>query len=233
MGNTNSTEAGNNLVASYQRRRSRSSSSASIQQQSKPINTSAIQPTASSSTSSTSSISKQQQPQPAFNLSVTEAASEPILTTAPSPWSPKEPVIQEDHTLVKEIPINNMSSQQDENKEQPEPAAVPVSTGKKSGWVSSTGAASPWYGSLSSSTSSSHHRASISGPYYRTRGMSVTRDSENDEELTAAISSTSTTAASTTSNSVTNTAAASTANTTVNTQQKINTPPTNHGKISL
>ena len=60
--------------------------------------------------------------------------------------------------------------------------AVPVSTGKKSGWVSSTGGASPWYGSLSSSASSSHRRASISGPYYRTRGMSITRDSENDED---------------------------------------------------
>ncbi|KAI8976117.1 hypothetical protein BDB01DRAFT_765131 [Pilobolus umbonatus] len=60
-----------------------------------------------------------------------------------------------------------------------EPVAVPTTT--KSKWVSSTGG-SPWYGSLSSSTSS-HHRASISGPYYRTRGMSVTRDSENDEDL--------------------------------------------------
>ncbi|KAI7903381.1 uncharacterized protein BX663DRAFT_433759 [Cokeromyces recurvatus] len=52
---------------------------------------------------------------------------------------------------------------------------------QKSGWVSSTGGASPWYGS-------SHHRASISGPYYRTRGMSVTRDNENDEDLSHIIS---------------------------------------------
>ncbi|CEI92365.1 hypothetical protein RMCBS344292_06626 [Rhizopus microsporus] len=60
--------------------------------------------------------------------------------------------------------------------------AVPVATGK-SGWVSSaTGGASPWFNSLSSSTSSHQHRASISGPYYRARGMSITRDSENDEE---------------------------------------------------
>ncbi|KAG0763989.1 hypothetical protein G6F57_007785 [Rhizopus arrhizus] len=62
---------------------------------------------------------------------------------------------------------------------------VPV-VNNKTGWVSSTtGAASPWFNSYSSSTSSHHpHRASISGPYYRARGMSVTaRDSENDEDL--------------------------------------------------
>jgi hypothetical protein len=69
-------------------------------------------------------------------------------------------------------------------KQEPKEAtkAVPVATGK-SGWVSSaTGGASPWFNSLSSSTSSHQHRASISGPYYRARGMSITRDSENDEE---------------------------------------------------
>ncbi|KAI9259905.1 hypothetical protein BY458DRAFT_273273 [Sporodiniella umbellata] len=74
-------------------------------------------------------------------------------------------------------------------EEKPVPKAVPVSTGK-SGWVSSTtGGASPWFNSLSSSTSSYHpHRASISGPYYRARGLSVTRDSEADEEPSLAVS---------------------------------------------
>lgn len=175
MGNTNSTEE-NNLVASYQqRRRSRSNSSASIHK-----------PTASTSTSSSTAIKKQP-----FQLTVTEpiTETEPIPvksnSTSTPPWSPTEPAIQEDTTIeTKEIPINN--KMKGDNEETPA-KAVPVSTGK-SGWVSSTGAASPWYGSLSSSTSSSHHRPSISGPYYRTRGMSVTRDSENDEDLTSIIS---------------------------------------------
>ncbi|KAI7876833.1 AMPKBI-domain-containing protein [Lichtheimia hyalospora FSU 10163] len=62
------------------------------------------------------------------------------------------------------------------------PRAVPLSTGK-SGWVSSTGNTSPWYGgSLSSSTSSHHRSDSVRGPYYRARAMSVNRDSEADDE---------------------------------------------------
>lgn len=156
MGNTNSTE-GNNIVASIQRRRSRSSSSASIQK--------SIQPTATTSSSSSSSV---RQP---FQLSITE----PETKTEPH-WEPAEPTITEDNTTTKEIPIKMKRDETIDNT-----PAVPVSTGK--GWVSSTGAASPWFGYLSSSASS-HHRASISGPYYRTRGMSVTRDNENDEDLT-------------------------------------------------
>ncbi|ORZ03884.1 5'-AMP-activated protein kinase beta subunit, interation domain-domain-containing protein [Syncephalastrum racemosum] len=61
--------------------------------------------------------------------------------------------------------------------------AVPVAP-KKSGWVSSTGASSPWYGSLSSSASSTHQRSdSVRGPYYRTRGMSVTHTDNEDDPL--------------------------------------------------
>ncbi|ORX61424.1 AMPKBI-domain-containing protein [Hesseltinella vesiculosa] len=76
----------------------------------------------------------------------------------------------------------------------------------KSGWVSSTGASSPWFsGSYSSSTSSSlqhppssltqpphhgptpvvtqrPHRTSISGPYYRARGHSVNQQQEPTED---------------------------------------------------
>lgn len=199
MGNTNSTEE-NNLVSSYQqRRRSRSNSSASIHK-----------PTASTSTSSSTIIKKQP-----FQLTVTEpiTETEPIpvksnSTTSTPPWSPTEPAIQEDTATIetKEIPINN--KMKEDNEETPA-KAVPVSTGK-SGWVSSTGAASPWYGSLSSSTSSSHHRPSISGPYYRTRGMSVTRDSENDEDLTSIISNANATPPINTSTTTTNTTIAKT-----------------------
>ncbi|CDH59669.1 5-amp-activated protein kinase subunit beta-2 [Lichtheimia corymbifera JMRC:FSU:9682] len=67
------------------------------------------------------------------------------------------------------------------------PRAVPLSTGK-SGWVSSTGNTSPWYGgSLSSSTSSHHRSDSVRGPYYRARAMSVNRDSEADDESSSTI----------------------------------------------
>ncbi|KAI9273042.1 hypothetical protein BDA99DRAFT_533867 [Phascolomyces articulosus] len=60
--------------------------------------------------------------------------------------------------------------------------AVPLSTGK-SGWVSSTGNTSPWYGGSLSSSASSHHRSdSVRGPYYRTRGMSINREQEIEEE---------------------------------------------------
>lgn len=63
----------------------------------------------------------------------------------------------------------------------PSSKAVPVST-KRTGWVSSTGNASPWYGSLSSSASSHHRSESVRGPYYRTRGMSIHRDHENEDD---------------------------------------------------
>ncbi|CDS09494.1 hypothetical protein LRAMOSA10854 [Lichtheimia ramosa] len=67
------------------------------------------------------------------------------------------------------------------------PRAVPLSTGK-SGWVSSTGNTSPWYGgSLSSSTSSHHRSDSVRGPYYRARAMSVNRDSEADDESSSSM----------------------------------------------
>ncbi|KAG2219981.1 hypothetical protein INT45_001880 [Circinella minor] len=60
--------------------------------------------------------------------------------------------------------------------------AVPLSTGR-SGWVSSTGNTSPWYGGSLSSSASSHHRSdSVRGPYYRTRGMSINREQEIEEE---------------------------------------------------
>ncbi|KAI8329303.1 hypothetical protein BC941DRAFT_518804 [Chlamydoabsidia padenii] len=84
------------------------------------------------------------------------------------------------------------------------PSTAPIDTTSspkpvpgRSGWVSSTGASSPWYGggSLSSSASSTHqphtlsqppqqrsHRQSISGPYYRARGMSVNQQQEPTEE---------------------------------------------------
>ncbi|KAI9478141.1 MAG: hypothetical protein EXX96DRAFT_569708 [Benjaminiella poitrasii] len=102
-----------------------------------------------------------------------------------------------------------MNKQQDTN----------TTTNAKSGWVSSTGGASPWYGS-------SHHRASISGPYYRTRGMSVTRDNENDEDLThilPAHSPTNTTAATTITSTATPTAAAAT-NATISTNTSHGVP---------
>lgn len=91
-------------------------------------------------------------------------------------------------TVTEPVNTPQLSITEPEESKEPVPKAVPVATGK-SGWVSSTtGAASPWFNSLSSSTSSYHpHRASISGPYYRTRGMSVTRDSENDEDLSTSI----------------------------------------------
>ena len=187
MGNTNSTE-GNNLVASPQQTQRRRSSLSF----SKPI-----QPSPSSSTTNIQHTPPTpiQPPQPQEPI--------PIIQH----WSPKEPAIQEDHMTdsTKEIPIPIKEETQ-------EPKVVPVSTGKKSGWVSSTGAASPWYGSLSSSTSSSHHRASISGPYYRTRGMSVTRDNENDEDLTTITPSLTTPPMQHT------------------TQSKVTSPPSNQGK---
>ncbi|CAO0792521.1 unnamed protein product [Mucor circinelloides] len=211
MGNTHSTE-GNNLVASYQQQKEKQAQEHGDTEQDQPpqrerpkSNSSSSSSTApnnpkptsasSSTSSSTSSISKKPQ---SFEFSVTEpthtvSEPEPIPPTTYH-WSPKEPSIQEDIDTMKEG---------DKEPEQPTNTpskAVPVSNAK-SGWVSSTGAASPWYGSLSSSTSSSHHRASISGPYYRTRGMSVTRDSENDEDLTNIITSTS---SNTAANSISN-----------------------------
>lgn len=185
MGNSNSTE-GNNLVTSYQytqqqkqqvpEQKSESSNSDTINQVENP---------ASSSSSS-------QKPQ--------SSTTEPTINTESTHsyhWSPKEPSIQEDNVPV--ITTTNtepIPMKEADNNEQPATAtqAVPVSTGK-SGWVSSTGAASPWYGSLGSSVSSSHHRTSISGPYYRTRGMSVTRDPENDEDLMNILSNTANTSA--------------------------------------
>ncbi|KAF1803881.1 hypothetical protein FB192DRAFT_1370284 [Mucor lusitanicus] len=226
MGNTNSTE-GNNLVASYQQqkeqqlpeqgiteqdqpphRERRTSSSSTASNNPKPASNS------TSTSSSTSSVSKKPQ---SFEFSVTEpihtvSEPEPIPSTTHH-WSPKEPSIQEDIDTMKEG---------DKEPEQPANTpskAVPVSNAK-SGWVSSTGAASPWYGSLSSSTSSSHHRASISGPYYRTRGMSVTRDSENDEDLTNIITSTS---SNTAANSISNAQQTSPTN---STQAASNAPTT-------
>ncbi|KAG2190175.1 hypothetical protein INT46_008394 [Mucor plumbeus] len=228
MGNTNSTE-GNNLVASYQQKkeqqiqeqiqteqdqlqqRERRKSSSSISSNNPKPNSSST-----STSSSTSSISKKPQ---LFEFSVTEpthsvSEPEPIPPTTHH-WSPKEPSIQEDS------PTDIAIMKEEKEPEQPlntPSRAVPVSNAK-SGWVSSTGAASPWYGSLSSSTSSSHHRASISGPYYRTRGMSVTRDSENDEDLTNIITSTSSnTASNSTSNAITSP--------TNSTQSTVNAPTT-------
>ncbi|GAN05879.1 5'-AMP-activated protein kinase subunit beta-2 [Mucor ambiguus] len=226
MGNTNSTE-GNNLVASYQQKKEqqsqiqgnteqdqppqrerRTSSSSTASNNPKPTSNS------TSTSSSTSSISKKPQ---SFEFSVTEpihAVSEPEpIPPTTHHWSPKEPSIQEDSDTMKEG---------DKEPEQPANTpskAVPVSNAK-SGWVSSTGAASPWYGSLSSSTSSSHHRASISGPYYRTRGMSVTRDSENDEDLTNIITSTSSNTAANSINSTQQTSP------TTSTQAASNAPTT-------
>jgi hypothetical protein len=250
MGNTNSTE-GNNLVASYQQKkeqqiqeqiqteqdqlqqRERRKSSSSISSNNPKPNSSST-----STSSSTSSISKKPQ---LFEFSVTEpthsvSEPEPIPPTTHH-WSPKEPSIQEDS------PTDIAIMKEEKEPEQPlntPSRAVPVSNAK-SGWVSSTGAASPWYGSLSSSTSSSHHRASISGPYYRTRGMSVTRDSENDEDLTNIITSTSSnTASNSTSNAITSptnstqstvNAPTTTATTTATTTTTAGT--TNQGKLKM
>ncbi|KAK4510711.1 Transcription initiation protein spt3 [Mucor velutinosus] len=241
MGNTNSTE-GNNVVASYQQqkeqqaqgqgntkqdqppqRERRASSSSTTSNNPKPTSNS------TSTSSSTTSITKQPQ---SFEFSVTEpihtvSEPEPIPPTTHH-WSPKEPSIQEDIDTMKE------GDKEPEEVANTPSKAVPVSN-TKSGWVSSTGAASPWYGSLSSSTSSSHHRASISGPYYRTRGMSVTRDSENDEDLTNIITSTS---SNTAANSISNTQqtsptnstqAASNASTATAAATKTTTPTTNQG----
>lgn len=137
---------------------------ASYQQRSRNSSSTSIQPTVSSS-------NKTSQP---FQLSITEPTAEP--------------------DMAEQNTTDNVIEEQDEvSQPTPPPTkSVPVSTGK-SGWVSSTGAASPWYGSLGSSASS-HHRASISGPYYRTRGMSVTRDNENDEDLSNIIANTPTNA---------------------------------------
>ncbi|GAA5812228.1 hypothetical protein MFLAVUS_005678 [Mucor flavus] len=139
---------------------------ASYQQRSRNSSSTSIQPVVSSS-------NKTSQP---FQLSITEPTTEP--------------------DMAEQNTTDNVIENQDEvSQPAPPPTkAVPVSTGK-SGWVSSTGAASPWYGSLGSSASS-HHRASISGPYYRTRGMSVTRDNENDEDLSNIIANTPTNASS-------------------------------------
>ncbi|KAI9356690.1 hypothetical protein BD770DRAFT_104707 [Pilaira anomala] len=157
MGNTNSTE-GNNPASQQQSRRNSSAS---------------IQPTVSTS----SKI--RQHP---FQLSVTEpmdATGESITTdiTDHDPSTPIGPLDTTPNDTTTSATATNTTTEPTTT-----PKAVPVSTGK-SGWVSSTGGASPWYGSLGSSASS-HHRASISGPYYRTRGMSVTRDNEPEEDLT-------------------------------------------------
>ncbi|CAO3600854.1 unnamed protein product [Absidia cylindrospora] len=96
-------------------------------------------------------------------------------------------------------------------------AAEPIATSSspkpvpgRSGWRSSIGASSPWYGggsSLSPAASpSSHqpylanyqqqqqksHRQSISGPYYRARGMSVNQQESIDDDLISSSSSSST-----------------------------------------
>ncbi|OBZ90988.1 5'-AMP-activated protein kinase subunit beta-2 [Choanephora cucurbitarum] len=112
-----------------------------------------------------------------INKSTQEKANPPTQLTTHSTHDPVSP------TAIIHSPLPSIEEDKVAVPQIIEPTkAVPVSTGKKSGWVSSTGGASPWYGSLSSSASSSHRRASISGPYYRTRGMSITRDSENDED---------------------------------------------------
>lgn len=130
-----------------------------------------IEPTSSnSSINSSDSIKKKQ-----LHAITTESPPEQTTQQQHTHWSPNEPSIKEG--IVSETQSTTTTTAPSK--------AVPVSTGK-SGWVSSTGGASPWYNSLSSSSSSSHHqhRASISGPYYRTRGMSVSRESEGDEDLT-------------------------------------------------
>ncbi|KAG0188699.1 hypothetical protein DFQ28_004514 [Apophysomyces sp. BC1034] len=94
---------------------------------------------------------------------------------APTDLSPDLPVYGETATwMPREIATSNVDP--------PVTRAVPVSTGR-SGWVSSTGATSPWVGSSLSSSASSNHRDSIRGPYYRARGMSIHRDSEIDEDM--------------------------------------------------
>lgn len=132
-----------------------------------------------SRSNSSASIPQKNTPQPSprqpFQFSITE----PTETTATTNhWEPSEPPITEDS------PTKPIQMKRDD----PNPPAT--NTGHSKGWVSSTGAASPWFGYLSSSASS-HHRASISGPYYRTRGMSVTRDNENDDDLSTLIGSSS------------------------------------------
>ncbi|KAI7897390.1 uncharacterized protein EV154DRAFT_557695 [Mucor mucedo] len=115
----------------------------------------------------------QPSPRQSFQLSITE----PVEATT-NHWEPTEPPITEDS------PTKPIQMKRDD------PTPPVTNTAHSKGWVSSTGAASPWFGYLSSSASS-HHRASISGPYYRTRGMSVTRDNENDEDLSNIIASSS------------------------------------------
>jgi hypothetical protein len=197
MGNSNSTE-GNNLVASYQHLQHLQQEQEQKRQSGGSDIINPIQkPTSSSSSSTATSSSSTSQKRQSFQSSITEPTAN-IESTQLHHWSPKEPSIQEDNiptittTSAEPIPMKETDNSKDNNT-QPETTtkAVPVSTGK-SGWVSSTGAASPWYGYLSTSN---HHRASISGPYYRTRGMSVTRDSENDEDLTSILSSTANTSA--------------------------------------
>ncbi|KAI8080818.1 uncharacterized protein B0P05DRAFT_539709 [Gilbertella persicaria] len=154
MGNTNSTETGRRAsISQEQEQQSNSSSTISIQK------STMIAPTTTTTTTTTITATHP----------TSDQKTDMEVLVSPTTVIPALPSIKEDAQTPPQII---------------EPTkAVPVSTGKKSGWVSSTGGASPWYGSLSSSASSSHHRASISGPYYRTRGMSVTRDNENDEDL--------------------------------------------------
>ncbi|ORZ14635.1 5'-AMP-activated protein kinase beta subunit, interation domain-domain-containing protein [Absidia repens] len=119
-----------------------------------------------------------------FQISITEPSTtstttmtNPNITSGSSGWT---------SSTSNTVPIDTTSS----------PKPVPG----KSGWVSSTGASSPWYGggSLSSSASSTHHpqpssasyqqqsqrshRQSISGPYYRARGLSVNQQQEPTDE---------------------------------------------------
>ncbi|KAF7726928.1 hypothetical protein EC973_008223 [Apophysomyces ossiformis] len=131
--------------------------------------------------SNTRSAQKKNADRAPFRLSVTEPMEREgevntTESTTPTDLSPDLPVYGETTAWIpREVAAGN--------SEQPAPRAVPVSTGK-SGWVSSTGAVSPWVGSSLSSSASSNHRDSIRGPYYRARGMSIHRDSEIEEDIT-------------------------------------------------
>ncbi|KAI8143213.1 hypothetical protein BJV82DRAFT_668849 [Fennellomyces sp. T-0311] len=113
-----------------------------------------------------------------------KSAAPPVVTPT-TLSSHKQPV---PFRLSVTVPGSNESGPPSTSEDQPSPVdqqpatrAVPLSTGK-SGWVSSTGNTSPWYGSLSSSASSHHRSDSVRGPYYRTRGMSINREQEIEEE---------------------------------------------------
>lgn len=117
---------------------------------------------------------------PPVVTTTTDSSSPHNIPYRMSVTAPGQPIADEPDSATSDAPPETVESAA-RSAASPAPRAVPVSTGR-SGWVSSTGSTSPWYGSLSSSASSHRRSDSVRGPYYRARGMSITRDNEFEDD---------------------------------------------------